>query len=250
MLSWESDVQPEPFFLKPRVLVVSDRSSSGRPSMALILGVDEAGRGSVVGPMVICGVEIPRSDGRILADLGVRDSKLISPKRREELSSAIRQHALRVILREVEPTEIDRAVVKNHLNRLEAEVMAEIVAESASETVYLDAPQVNTSSYASMVTARLPDSPVIIAENKADINYPVVGAASILAKVRRDERILELHETYGNFGSGYPGDAATVRFLQRFYGNHGRFPSAVRTSWTTVRRLIAKHRQREVSDYT
>jgi ribonuclease HII len=79
----------------------------------------------------------------------------------------------------------------------------------------------------------------LVAENKADEKYPVVSAASIIAKVTRDSVIRELHGEYGDFGSGYPSDRRTVNFVIECYARMGGFPEIVRKKWLTVRRLVA-----------
>ncbi|MFQ5871512.1 MAG: ribonuclease HII [Candidatus Geothermarchaeales archaeon] len=217
--------------------------------MHRVLGVDEAGRGPVIGPMVVCGVEVREGEGDLLRELGVRDSKLLTPVRRRELSMEIPKVSSNYILKEIGASEIDEAVTGNRLNYLEARVMAEITREIRPDTVYVDAPMADTGAFAEMLRAHLMNPPEIIAENHADREYPVVAAASVLAKVRRDRRIEELHETYGDFGSGYPSDTKTLRFLEGCHTREGSFPPIVRRSWATIKELEARLSQRKMSDY-
>ncbi|MFQ5951014.1 MAG: ribonuclease HII [Candidatus Geothermarchaeales archaeon] len=218
-------------------------------TVGLILGIDEAGRGPVIGPMVVCGVEIRRSEEDHLRELGVRDSKLLTPTKRKVLAAEILKISPKHILKEIEPRRIDEAVARKGLNRLEVHIMAEIVRSLRSDTVYVDAPMINTRTFADMLRNQLAKPPEIMAENEADRKYTVVAAASILAKVRRDERIEELHETHGDFGSGYPNDQKTLRFLEDHFRRERSFPSIVRKSWATARELAATLNQRKMSEY-
>ncbi|MCK4885318.1 ribonuclease HII, partial [Candidatus Bathyarchaeota archaeon] len=98
----------------------------------MIAGVDEAGRGPVIGPLVIAGVSLDENDLPKLVDLGVKDSKLLSPQRRETLSSQIKKLALNYHIVLLSPAEIDRVVESKRklhkLNRLEAVTMARVIA--------------------------------------------------------------------------------------------------------------------------
>jgi len=207
-----------------------------------IAGIDEAGRGCVIGPMAVAGVLVDEEGLAKLIEIGVRDSKTLSPQARERLASHIRSAALayRVVL--VQPDEIDRAVVRGALNRLEASIMAKIICELCPDVVYVDASDVVESRFAYMICARLPgDLDIqVIAEHEADARYPIVSAASILAKVERDRAISELKQEIGiDFGSGYPTDPKTIAFLRKWCEEHKCLPDFVRKSWRTARRAIA-----------
>jgi len=212
-----------------------------------ILGVDEAGRGPVLGPMVICGALIHEEDVEVLLEFGVRDSKLLTPHRREELYDELVRALRSYRLVEVWPREIDEAVGSGGLNRLEARIAADLIRELRPDVAILDAPGRYPRSYAFEVKRRLEGIEVeIVSENKADVNYPVVSAASILAKVHRDRIIERLKEEYGDFGSGYAGDERTIRFLREWVREKGSLPQIARRSWLTSARVMAE----ELGDLT
>ncbi|HIC91553.1 MAG TPA: ribonuclease HII [Syntrophaceae bacterium] len=204
--------------------------------MGAVLGIDEAGRGCVIGPMVICGVLADEEADKLLAQLGIKDSKQLSPIRRD----ALRPHILSIIrnhkLVEVEPFEIDQSVETSGLNVLEAHKMAAMIAHFQPSKAIVDAPG-RGESYGKLLSHLLPGHIEIVSQNHADKTYPVVSAASILAKLRRDELIGHLHQEYGDFGSGYSFDKKTIAFLKVWCERHHALPKCVRTSWKTVKRL-------------
>lgn len=204
--------------------------------MGMILGIDEAGRGCIIGPMVICGVLMDQSDEKALTKMGVRDSKQLSPAKRDSLTSDILSIISNHKLLEVGPFEIDRSVRSCGLNVLEAQKMAEIIAHFKPSIAIVDAPG-RGENYHKLLSHLLPCSVDIMSLNHADEIYPVVSAASILAKVRRDQFIRNLHNKYGDFGSGYTFDKKTIAFLKRWYETYDTMPPCVRTSWKTVKRI-------------
>ncbi len=213
--------------------------------MYTFLGIDEAGRGPVIGPMVIAGVLISEDKLDRLARLGVQDSKTLSRRQREQLAPQIEVLADAVKTIIVTPTEIDRI----NLNQLEAEGMASLINALAPDRVYLDLPVApgGSCNYLKSLRYLLSDAegeakralPQIIGENKADSRYAVVAAASIIAKVSRDRLVSELKAAYGDFGWGYPGEPKTRAFLKRWYEEHGAWPDFVRTKWKTVQQIAA-----------
>lgn len=204
----------------------------------LMAGVDDAGRGPVIGPLVIAGVLIDEKDLTQLKDLGVKDSKLLSPHRREHLAVEIRQLVLKHHVVSLSPTEIDRVVQTgtrlHRLNRLEAHAMASVIAALKPEVAYVDASDVNPDRFREHIEEKLSFSVRIISEHKADVKYPVVSAASIIAKVERDRAIAELqlrHSDIGDIGSGYASDPVTRQFLKKWLSRYGAYPEFVRKSW-------------------
>ncbi|MFX1475049.1 MAG: ribonuclease HII [Promethearchaeota archaeon] len=213
-------------------------------SSLCIAGVDEAGRGPVIGPLVIAGIVVKEEHSEALVEWGVRDSKDLTRRKREALELSIRRIALQVEVMEISAAEIDtRRSAKRSLNDLEAEWMAIILQHLQWDVAYVDAADVVAERYGRTIQARLETEKTIVSEHKADQNYPVVAAASILAKVRRDRRISELHNRYGDFGSGYPSDPLTRRFLREWIAKYGTFPEIVRHSWETARKILATRRQ-------
>ena len=207
----------------------------------LIAGVDDAGRGSVIGPLVIAGVLISEEDMPKLVELGVKDSKLLSPQRREKLAAEIKRIAKKYTVIKLSPKDVDAVVergVKLHrLNRLEAQTMAKVIEALKPDIAYVDASDVLEERFKQHILECLPFKVEIVSEHKADRKYPVVSAASIIAKVERDSEIAELAEKYGDFGCGYPTDPKTISFLQKCLQKTGEYPDFVRKSWKPAKRV-------------
>jgi len=207
----------------------------------LIAGVDDAGRGSTIGPLVIAGVMFKKENLFKLKMLGVRDSKLLSSNRREQLSDEIRNIALKIHVIMLSPEEIDKVVNTGRklykLNRLEAQKMAKIIEVLKPEVAYVDASDVLPDRFKEHIAENISFKVKIVSEHKADNKYPIVSAASIIAKVERDNVISELQEKYGNLGSGYPADQKTIDFLKKWIDSYEIYPDFVRKSWKTAKRL-------------
>ena len=207
----------------------------------LVCGIDDAGRGAVIGPLVIAGVLIEEENVHKLVEIGVKDSKTLTPKRRERLTEEILKIVKDHYVVKLEPSEIDRVVEagkKLHkLNRLEAQAMAEVVRRLKPDVVYVDASDVSAERFGRHILEEVPFKVKIVSKHKADRIYPVVSAASILAKVERDRAIAEIRRRYGDLGSGYITDVKTVRFLERWIRTHGSYPDFVRKSWKPAKRL-------------
>jgi ribonuclease HII len=215
----------------------------------LISGVDEAGRGPVIGPLVIAGVSIDENNLPKLVNLGVKDSKLLSPQRRERLASQIKKLALNYHIVLLSPAEIDRVVESKRklhkLNRLEAQAMAKVIAVLKPDVVYVDASDILADRFGEHIAENLSFSPKIISEHKADIKYPIVSAASIIAKVERDKVISQLQKKHGNIGCGYPSDPNTIKFLEDWIRKFGSYPDFVRKSWKTAKRVKSEADSRQ-----
>jgi len=207
----------------------------------LIAGVDEAGRGPVIGPLVMGGVSIDENDLPKIVELGLKDSKLLSPQRRETLASQIREVALNCHTVWLSPAEIDRVVESKRklhkLNRLEAQAMARVITVLKPDVAYVDASDILAARFAEHIAEKLSFNPKIISEHKADVKYPIVSAASIIAKVERDKAISHLQKKHGNIGCGYPSDKNTINFLQDWIRKFGSYPDFVRKSWKTAKRI-------------
>lgn len=207
----------------------------------LVAGVDDAGRGSIIGPLVIAGVLIDDKDLQRLVQLGVKDSKLLSPNRREALAFEIKRIAKKYSVVKLKPAEIDKIVEtgrKLHkLNRLEAQAMAKVIELLKPDIAYIDASDVVEERFKQHVMECLPIKVEIVSEHKADRKYPVVSAASIIAKVERDREIAELKAKYGDFGCGYPTDPKTIEFLRHCLEIFKGYPEFVRRSWRPAKRI-------------
>ncbi|HDQ06082.1 MAG TPA: ribonuclease HII [Candidatus Bathyarchaeota archaeon] len=210
----------------------------------MVSGVDEAGRGPVIGPLVIAGVSIDENDLPKLADLGVKDSKLLSPQRRETLAAQIKELSFNRHIVSLSPHEIDRVVERGRrlhkLNRLEAQAMARVITVLTPDVVYVDAADILADRFGEHIAENLSFSPKIVCEHKADASYPIVSAASIIAKVERDRAISQLQKKHGNMGCGYPSDPNTIKFLEDWIRKFGDYPDFVRKSWKTAKRVKSK----------
>lgn len=210
----------------------------------LIAGIDDAGRGPIIGPLVIAGVLMDEKDLPKLKELGVKDSKMLSTHRREELSIEIRRQALKYHSVSLSPAEIDNVVETgrklHRLNRLEAHTMAKVIDALRPEVAYVDASDVNAERFGEHIEEKLNFTVRIISEHKADIKYPIVSAASIIAKVERDMAIQELRVKYaevGDLGSGYASDPTTIEFLENWAARYDEYPEFVRKSWKPAKEI-------------
>lgn len=208
----------------------------------LVCGVDDAGRGPVIGPLVIAGVLIEESKLDLLRSLGVKDSKKLTPILRTRLAEEIPRIVDRQHIVELDAPSLDKVVNKapkfQRLNLLEAKKMAEVVEALRPDVVYVDSSDTDTERFRNNILDELSYRPKVISEHHADDTYPVVSAASILAKVRRDAMIDEMKRQYGDFGSGYAHDPQTIRFLGEYYRANKEFPPIVRRSWKTLRNIV------------
>ena len=207
----------------------------------LVAGVDDAGRGCVIGPLAIAGVLMKEEDLPKLRQLGVRDSKLLSPYRREILAAEIKRAAEKYTVMKLSPKEIDDVVENGRklhkLNRLEACAMAKVIEKLKPDKAYVDASDVLEQRFKQHILELLTFKVEIVSEHKADRNYPIVSAASIIAKVERDKEINELAAKYGDFGSGYATDPKTINFLKQWIEKFDEYPDFVRKSWKTAKKV-------------
>ena len=212
-----------------------------------IAGVDDVGRGPIIGPLVIAGILIPDDAQEALRTMGVRDSKLLTSEARTRLDAKIRSVVTKVAFAEAQPKEIDDFVLHGgrlrRLNFLEARMMAQVIGQLEPEEAYVDASDVNEARYAESIREALPGhlkGIKIFSEHHADRTFPVVSAASIIAKVMRDAAIIGLHCDYGDFGSGYITDPKTMSFLRGWRRTHAEYPPIVRLSWKTIKEIEAE----------
>jgi len=216
----------------------------------LIAGVDDAGRGSVIGPLVIAGVLMKEEELPKLVELKVKDSKLLSPHRRESLAVEIKRIAQKYSVVKLSPQEIDRVVQTgrklHRLNRLEAQTMAKVIEMLKPDIAYVDASDVLEERFKQHILECLPSKVEIVSEHKADKKYPIVSAASIIAKVERDKEVAELKNAHGDFGCGYPTDPKTISFLRRCLEKFGEYPDFVRKSWKPAKKAKSENDSRQI----
>ncbi len=196
----------------------------------LLMGIDEAGRGCVLGPLVVAAFTCREEQLPALAATGVTDSKRLSAKRRQALLEPLRAVG-EVELLEVSPARIDAG----NINQLELEAMAALIRSARHDAVWIDGPvhPRGIPRFERELRALLEHEPRLVIEPKADLNYPVVSAASVFAKVQRDDRI----EALGAVGSGYPSDPKTRAHLKALIASGEPLPPYVRQRWGTVRDL-------------
>lgn len=201
-----------------------------------ILGIDEAGRGSVLGPMVIAGVIIPEKMEKVLERMGVKDSKRLTPNRRTILSRKLKKmfdyEIVVITAREIDEMRADGI----NLNEIEKNAMESILIKMNPEKAIVDAVDVKAERFQDNLCN---DTGVnVIAEHKADDKYIEVSAASIIAKTERDDQIAKINKEFiksGGIGSGYPSDPKTKDFLSHY--TYDEMPDFVRRSWATVAKL-------------
>ncbi|MEK6909325.1 MAG: ribonuclease HII [Nanoarchaeota archaeon] len=208
-----------------------------------LLGIDDAGRGPILGPMYLAGVLIKTVDEKVLKELGAKDSKLLTHNQRISISKEIKKIS-RFHIEESTPEEIDLAVdFGENLNTLEAKKSAEIINKLNNKKdkikVIVDCPSVNTITWRNKLLSFIEhdENLDVKCEHKADFNHPVVGAASIIAKVSREDAVEKLKQQFGNIGSGYPSDPTTIEFI-RSQGKDLAKTGIVRTSWATWKNLF------------
>jgi len=217
-----------------------------------IAGIEEAGKGPCIGPLVVCGVLIDEKKETELRLIGVKDSKKLTPLKRTMLADKIKNIADKIEIIKIIPDEIDKAVnsENSNLNLLEAEKMAIIINKLKSEKIIIDCPSPNKKQFARDIKKKLNIKKAkIIAEHKADENYPIVSAASIIAKVERDNEIEKLKKKLKvDFGSGYTSDIVTQEFLKDNWENP-KYSSIIRYSWESWKRLKRDKGQKRLPEW-
>ena len=204
----------------------------------LVMGIDEAWRGCVIGPLFLAGFLITEEDHLIdqLNDLGVRDSKLLLSHKREALAKEIKKIAHGYKILKVIPSAIDRYSI----NDLEIKFSAKLINHFSPHRIYLDAPVsgVGIKRYCRAIGSLcLNPGRKIIGANKMDNANVLVAAASILAKTEREKHVRILKKRYGDFGSGYPSDPKTIKWLTDWNETRGEWPGIVRKKWNTLEKI-------------
>lgn len=214
----------------------------------LIAGLDEAGRGCVIGSLVIAGVSIDHSKEAELKKLGVKDSKLLKQSKRVELAEKIEEMAKDIIVLRVGPCKIDTFRKQGvDLNKIEALKISDIIKMLNPQMAIIDAPDPNLDKFGRFMRKLVGEGPELLCKHKADRDHPVVSAASIIAKVEREEEIAKLKEEYGDFGTGYTSDERTIAWLKEWLKKNKEFPEhLVRKSWVTSSALLGEREQKSL----
>ena len=202
----------------------------------MICGVDEAGKGPVIGPLVVAAVAV--KNAKDIQDLGVKDSKQLTPVKRRELSNIIKDK-FDYTIEIIEAEKVDEYRKQNRLNDLNREAFEKLISKLNPNVAYVDAADVNEHRFGKQIKEKLTNEndTDIISMHKADEKIDVVAAASIIAKEAREEEIRRLKKEIGDFGSGYPSDERTIKFLKTFYADNGKWPTGTRKSWKTIERI-------------
>tara|TARA_B110000014_G_scaffold254222_1_gene234555 strand:- start:362 stop:1012 length:651 start_codon:yes stop_codon:yes gene_type:complete len=202
----------------------------------MICGVDEAGKGPVIGPMVVAAVAV--ENAKDIQDLGVKDSKQLTPSKRKELANIIKEK-FTFAVEIIESEKVDEYRRQNKLNDLNREAFEKLISKLDPNVAYVDAADVNEHRFGKRIKEKLTNEKDtdVISMHKADAKIDVVAAASIIAKETREDEIRKLKNEIGNFGSGYPSDERTIKFLKSFYADNGKWPAGTRKSWKTLERI-------------
>ncbi|MEM2740272.1 MAG: ribonuclease HII, partial [Candidatus Bathyarchaeia archaeon] len=185
---------------------------------------------------------------RKFVEIGVKDSKLLSKKQRVKLRDRILRIVSSYRTIEVPPSEIDSAVRIHRFNDLEARYFSEVIDQLKPDIAYVDSPLRSHKKFSAMVTSHCRWRCDIVALCHADRDIPVVSAASIVAKIRRDDIIDSYKNIYGEIGSGYPSDKRTIRFLYNSL-EEAEAGGIVRRSWRTYSSIIRMKRQVDIYRY-
>ncbi|MGC9132540.1 MAG: ribonuclease HII [Candidatus Micrarchaeia archaeon] len=213
----------------------------------IFVGIDEAGRGCVIGPLVIAAVAIKKESLHVLKKIGVRDSKLLSKKRREEMFEELLEKCENIKIVKISPKVINNAMEKNiSLNKLELKYFVKLIKKLGKvNVVYVDCTDVKEERFENEIKKRIDKGIKVISMHKADLKIPIVSAASIVAKVVRDNEIEKIKKKVGyDFGSGYPSDKKTIEFLKKAM----LLPEVkkhLRKKWRTLERL----KQRRITEF-
>ena len=216
----------------------------------MVVGADEAGKGPALGPLVAGAVRAAPAD----LPAGLDDSKQLPAARRAELAAELREHpGISVATAVVAPARIDAP--ETDMNSLGVAAQAEAVAAVATDgdDVVADAADTDESRFGRRLADTVAGSGVeisVTAEHGADEAYPVVSAASVVAKVERDRRMDAIGEQHDrDVGSGYPSDPTTRAFLESYVGEHGSLPDCARATWATCEDVLAAAEQSGLSEF-
>ena len=214
----------------------------------MICGIDEAGRGPAMGPLVVGVIFV--EDDAVLKEIGVKDSKKLTPKARDRMYDQITSSVEHWDTVMISAEDIDEQRKRISLNEIELNMFSEGASKWHADTVIADCPDINETSFSDRLRNLIGNDVEIIAKHKADDTYPVVSAASIIAKVTRDRMMDEIRREFGtNIGSGYPSDHYTMDFIREWIDTNGTAPPHVRTSWEPVKEMLSRKKCTRIDDW-
>ncbi len=218
-------------------------------NIPLVIGIDEAGRGPILGDMIIALVTLKENRLVNLKNLGIKDSKLLTSVQRKKLVPHIISNSVFIAVAHVSTLEIDTY----NINQLILEKIAELLYASKNvlknymvKRIVVDMVK-GFKKYISRYREVYPNTEILFVE-KADLNYTEVAAASIIAKYYRDSMINYLNRVYGNVGSGYPTDPRTIDWIKKAASLETTPPAFVRRTWSILKR-IAPHWYKQKDKY-
>ena len=217
----------------------------------LIAGIDEAGRGPCLGPMVLAIATIEKKDEDKLLDIGVKDSKLLSPVERTRQFKELKKVIKEFKFVSISAKEIDFLRARKSLNEIEAMRAGLLLnrLKKKPKIVFVDSPDTLQENFGKRIEKYLDFETILKTEHKADVNYPIVSAASIIAKVERDKAIDKIAKKYGKIGCGYSHDSETIEFLKKFVAKHKALPEIARKSWITSQNILNNEFQKKLGEF-
>ncbi|KAJ1740915.1 hypothetical protein LPJ78_003749 [Coemansia sp. RSA 989] len=229
-------------------------SESGETADGFVLGVDEAGRGPVLGPMVYATCFCRESYYSTLTQMGFADSKQLNETQREELFDRLQTEQTHVgwSIRCISPQDISHCMLrrtKYSLNALAHDATIQLIRDVLEKGIRVTKVFIDTvgppQSYQKKLQELFPGIDIVVAK-KADSLYPIVSAASICAKVTRDAHLN--HWVFAEpgmqkmlsmaYGSGYPSDPNTTKWLRDSVDLVFGYPGIIRFSWSTCTKLL------------
>jgi len=218
----------------------------------MICGVDEAGRGPVLGPLVVAGV--CATNESMLKNLGVKDSKKISPLKRERIAQSLIKVVDNYDVLVIPASDIDDMRKVMTLNEVEVHAFSKVIKNLKPDICYVDAADVNAERFGNNILANLSSKINIISKHKADDIYPIVSAASIIAKSHRDNEVRKISEKLEKklnlpLGSGYPADPITQTFLKEWVKRFNKLPPHTRHSWKTAKNIFLESTNKKLDDF-
>ena len=196
----------------------------------------------MLGPIIVAGVCVTKKSIPEMVEKGIKDSKLLSPKKRQVLFGHVVSVAESICVCRINIEEIDFHVFRNNLNLLEAEAMAITIRNMKSDKTYVDSCDVNPSRYQRTIKSFLKQNNTkLVSLHHADRLSVVVSGASIIAKVIRDSEISKIRIKYGDVGSGYPSDKKTIKFVKEWFRQKNQIPPFARKSWKPAQMIVSCH---------